>query len=145
MRDDQRQGVGLFRTDVNEVNVDSIDVGDELREGIELGLDLAPVAVVLSVAREFVKGGELDALRLVGDELRLWPACGCDAVAQVGERFFGKVDAEGADADIAPGLLFHGFLHHGALLYLRHSTQPYYTADRFRVGLTLCYNQCLKK
>jgi hypothetical protein len=52
---------------------------------------------------------------------------------------------EGADVDIGRGVLFHGFLHHDRLLYFRHSLQHYYTSDRCRVGVTLCYNQCLKK
>src|SRR5262249_45742800 len=58
------------------------------------------------------------ALRLIGDDLALWPACRCDPSAQVDQRFFGKADAERADVDIAPGLLFHRFLDHGDLLVL---------------------------
>ena len=52
----------------------------------------------------------------------------------------------GANVDIGGGVLIHGFLDHsGLVMYFRHSLQPYYTADRFRVGIGLCYNKCLKK
>jgi hypothetical protein len=43
--DDQRQGVVVFRADVNEMNVETVDLGGELRQGVQLCLDLAPVVV----------------------------------------------------------------------------------------------------
>jgi hypothetical protein len=33
VRDDQRQRIFVFRTNVNEVNVQPVDLGDELRQG----------------------------------------------------------------------------------------------------------------
>jgi hypothetical protein len=43
MRDDERQGVLMFRADMDEVNVEPIDARDEIRQRVELRLDLAPV------------------------------------------------------------------------------------------------------
>jgi hypothetical protein len=33
-RDDERKRIFMFRTNVNEVNVQPIDLGDELRKGV---------------------------------------------------------------------------------------------------------------
>src|SRR6185295_16629608 len=75
VRDDYRQRVLFFRTHVNEVNVDPIDLGDELRQGVELRLALAPVVLGTPVAREFLNRRELHALRLIRDDLPLRPPC----------------------------------------------------------------------
>ena len=40
MRDDERQGFFTFRTDMNEVYVEPINLSDEVRQRVELGLDL---------------------------------------------------------------------------------------------------------
>ena len=45
VRDDKRQRIFMLRANVNEVDVESIDLGDELRQGLELGLDLPPVVL----------------------------------------------------------------------------------------------------
>src|SRR5262249_16649753 len=63
--DDDRQGVLVLRTNVNEVDVESVDLGDEVRERIEPRLDLAPVVFCRPVAREFLDGFQRDALREV--------------------------------------------------------------------------------
>jgi hypothetical protein len=43
VRDDPRQRIFMFRTDMDEVNIEPIDLGDEIRQRVELCLDLAPV------------------------------------------------------------------------------------------------------
>src|SRR5215470_11304051 len=43
VRDDEWQRILMFRTNVNEVNVEPIDLGDELREGVQSRLALAPI------------------------------------------------------------------------------------------------------
>src|SRR5262249_26841511 len=73
------------RTDVDEVDVQSVDFGDELRIRIELRLHLAPVVVLRPIAREGLGRGELDALRVVGDRFPLGPARRGDAPAQFRE------------------------------------------------------------
>ena len=60
---DQGQRVLVSRLDVNEVDVDAVDLGRELRQGVELRLGLAPVVVVLPVVRELVQRRQLHALR----------------------------------------------------------------------------------
>ena len=82
---------------MNEVNVDPIDPGDELRQGIEFRLALAPVVLGLPVAREFLNRCELHALRLIRDDFPFGPPCRRDAAFQVSERLVRKVNAEGAD------------------------------------------------
>jgi hypothetical protein len=43
--DDQRQGVFMLGADVQEVVVEPVDLGHELRERVQLGLAPAPVVV----------------------------------------------------------------------------------------------------
>src|SRR6516164_1205986 len=45
VRDDERQRIFMFRTNVNEMNVQPVDLGDELREGIQFCLALAPIVI----------------------------------------------------------------------------------------------------
>ena len=57
----------MFRTDVDEVNVEPVDRGDELRQGVHFCLDLAPVILGCPIARERLSGRELHALRRIRD------------------------------------------------------------------------------
>ena len=52
--DDERQRVFMLRTNVDEVNVEPVDLGDELRQGVQLRLALAPVVVRRPIARELL-------------------------------------------------------------------------------------------
>src|SRR5947209_6960719 len=90
----------MFRTNVNEMNVQPIDLGHELREGIEPRLEPPEVVVGAPVAREFLHRRQLHALRSICDGLLVWPDRRGDAPAQVGDRFFGNVDAEGTDREV---------------------------------------------
>ena len=85
MRHDQRQGVRVTRADVDEVDIEPVDLGDELRQGIELRLGLAPVVVGAPVADELLELCQLDALRPVVDRLPVGPPRGRDA-AGAGRR-----------------------------------------------------------
>ena len=64
VRDDERQRVLMLRTNVNEMNVQPIDFGDEIRQGVQLGLDLAPIVICRPIAGECLRRRELHALRL---------------------------------------------------------------------------------
>ena len=64
VRDDERQRIFMFRANVNEVNVQPIDLGDELRQGVQFRLALAPVVFRRPIARELLNRRELHALRL---------------------------------------------------------------------------------
>ena len=65
MGDDEWQRILMSRPNVNEMDVQTIDFGDELREGIQAPLALAPVVFCRPVAREFLHRRELHALRCI--------------------------------------------------------------------------------
>ncbi len=88
VRDDHRQRIGIFRANVDEVNVEAIDFGDELRQRVQPGFDFAPVIVGRPITCEFLHGCELHALRRVGHRFPLRPPGGLDASLQVNELRF---------------------------------------------------------
>src|SRR5207245_3107357 len=83
VRHDQRQRVLVWRLHVDEMDVQAVDLGRELRERVELRLGLAPVVVGRPVARELLQGRQLYALRPICDEFLTGPARRCDAPAQL--------------------------------------------------------------
>src|SRR5882672_1114781 len=93
------------------MNVQSIDLGDELRQGLQLRLDLAPVVLCRPIARESLSRRELHSLRLIGDRLPLRPPCRVDALAQLGKfRFRNIIYMKRTNAGLT-GLLFCNFNH----------------------------------
>ena len=82
VRDDKRQRIFMLRTNVNEVNVQPIDLGDELRQRVQSRLNLAPVVFRPPITREGLHGRELHALRLIRNRLAIGPPCRVDAPAQ---------------------------------------------------------------
>ena len=97
MIDDERQRVLVLRTDMDEVDVEAVDLGRELRERVQPRLARAPVVLRLPVAGELPHRRELHALGLVRDGLLLGPLGGCDASTEIVEGFVGNVDVERAD------------------------------------------------
>src|SRR5215211_8040844 len=87
----------MLRTDVDEVDVETVDLGDELRERVQVRLDRAPVVVGHPVARERLDHGQRDALGLISDGLLLGPVRGRDASTKVVKSLFWNVDVEGPD------------------------------------------------
>ena len=87
----------MFRADVNEVNVQPVDLGDELRQGVEPRLDLPPVVIGLPIAHEFLEHRQRHALGIVGDGLLLGPARRRQAPAEIDEVLFGHIDVERTD------------------------------------------------
>jgi hypothetical protein len=85
VRDDERQCIVMLRTDVDEMNVEPIDLGDELRQGVQPGLALAPVVLGRPVPCEGLNRGELHALRGVRNWLPFGELGRLDAPAQIGE------------------------------------------------------------
>ena len=81
--DDQRQRVRVRRPDVDEVDVEAVDLGQELREGVQPRLEPAEVVVGRPVAHELLHRRERDALRQVGDGLLLGPARRLEPPAEV--------------------------------------------------------------
>jgi hypothetical protein len=70
MRDDQRQRIFMFRTNVNEMNVQPIDLGDELWQGVQFRLALAPIVVCAPIPGKFPNCRQRHALRFIRDRLR---------------------------------------------------------------------------
>src|SRR5215472_6011736 len=112
MRDDEWERIVVFRTHVNEMNVESIDLGDDLLQGVQLRLDLPPVVLGRPVARECLNRGELHALRLVRDCLAIRPPCHLDAPAQLGEFLLGNIHTKRTNRGLLRRLL-------GTLLHSR--------------------------
>ncbi len=85
MRNDQRQRIFMFREDVDEMNVEPVDLGDELRQGVHFGLDLAPVVLCRPITRQRLSRRELHSLRGICNGLAFRPFRSEDALFQIGE------------------------------------------------------------
>src|SRR5215203_1000625 len=107
---DERQRVFVVRTNVDEMDVEPVDLGDELLYGVQFRLGLAPIVIRRPIAREFLDRGELRALRLIRDGLLFGPLRGRDAAMEVDEILFRNVDAEGSDRDPFPNWTAHSGL-----------------------------------
>ena len=97
MGHDQRQRTLMPRPDVDEVDIHPVDIGRELRERVELRLDLVPVVVGGPVARELLQRSQLDTLRPIWDELPGGPARRRDAPTQVVHLLLWNLEVEGPD------------------------------------------------
>ena len=97
VRNDERQRILMLRADVDEVNVQPVDLGDEVGIGVQLRLDLAPVVLVRPVADEPLNGRERHALRVVADDFALGQAGRRQAISEVDQGCVANVDAEGPD------------------------------------------------
>jgi hypothetical protein len=97
VRDDQRQRVGVPGADVDEMNVQPVDLGDEVRQVVQSRLARTPVIVRSPVAHEVLHHREPDALRVVGDRLALGPPGSVHASAQLGKLRLRETDLKRAD------------------------------------------------
>jgi hypothetical protein len=97
MGDDERQGVFMLRANMDEMDVESVDLGDELRQRVEPRLAPAPVVVRPPIARDFLEGRQLYALGFIGDRLFVRPARHRDTPAEIGQRLVGDMDVEDPD------------------------------------------------
>ena len=85
---------------MNEMNVEPVNLGDEVRHGVDLRLALPPIMLTRPVLRELLHGCELDALRCIRDRFLVGPQRRFHTSAEVDELLFRKVDVEGADCPI---------------------------------------------
>jgi hypothetical protein len=108
VRHDQRQRVLVLRAHVDEVDVDAVDLGDELRQRVQPRFDAPEGVLVQPVVRERLQRRQLHALRSVGDQLFARPARRGDAPAQVVNLLLRDLDAEGPDV----GCCLDGCAHH---------------------------------
>ena len=67
VRNDKRQHIFMFRPRMNEMNVEPIDLGHELREGVQLRLRLPPIVISPPIVRKRLNRRQLHALGLIGD------------------------------------------------------------------------------
>jgi hypothetical protein len=98
---------------MEEVDVQPVDLSHELRQRVQLGLDLAPVVVGRPVAGELLHGRERHALGVIVDRLPLGPPGRLDAPAQLDQILVGEADLEGTDRG---GRLVFGRDRHAGLL-----------------------------
>ena len=89
------------RTNVNEVNVNSVDLGHEHGKRIQSRLHLAPVVVRTPVADDFLELAELIALRAIRDGLPVRPPRVGNAPTEIDKRGFGNVNLERANCGVA--------------------------------------------
>src|SRR5438132_237273 len=102
----------MFRTHVDEMNVESIDLGDELRESVQSGLALAPVVFRSPIARERLNRRELYSLGCICNRFSFRPLCRVDASAQFGQlRFRKNVHAKRTNRGLVAARLFSMFGH----------------------------------
>src|SRR5262245_50431222 len=107
----------MLRTNVNEVNVQPIDLGDELRQGVHSCLDFTPVVVCRPIVREGLNRRELHALRCIRDGFSFGPLCRVDAPAQVGQFRFWNIDMKWTNSGLITARL---------LCVVTHSYAPFW-------------------
>ena len=98
VRHDQRQRVLVRRLHVDEVDVQPVDLGLELRQRVQSRLAPAPVVFGRPVAGELLHRRQLHTLRPIGDEFLGRPASRIDAAAQFFDLALRNFDSERADA-----------------------------------------------
>jgi hypothetical protein len=122
---DQRQGIFMFRTDVDEVNVQPIDLGDELRQGVEPRFHLPPVVFRSPIARERLDRRELYSLRCVRNRFPLRPLCRVDAPAQFGKFRFRNIHMKRTNRSCLPAAwLCSAGLAHAVFLLSSFESEP---------------------
>src|SRR6185369_18096197 len=104
------------RADVNEVDIQPVDLGDELRMSVQLRLAPPPVVVGRPIPRERLNEGELHALRKVRDGLPFGESCRGDAPAQFSELRFRNIHTKRTNrgpvsCDLAAWLCRTGWNH----------------------------------
>ena len=105
MSDDQRQGIFVFRTHVQEVDAEAVDAGLVLAPIVQHRFAAAPVVAVTPVIDQRLDLGERGALGPVVDCLRARPAGLVDAAVEVLEVRVRDGEGEGGDGVIGRGFL----------------------------------------
>ena len=88
---------------MDELDFEAVDLGDELRQGIEFRFGFAPVVRRRPVPHEWLQLLELHALRESSTVSRSGHRVGRHAPAQVIECRFRKIDPERADCSFSRG------------------------------------------
>src|SRR5260221_4764412 len=101
----------MFRTKVNEVNVESIDLGRELRQGVQFRLARAPIVICRPIARECLHRRKLYALRCIRDRFPFRPLRCVDAPAQFGKFRFLNIRTKRTNRALTIARLLCSFSH----------------------------------
>src|SRR5260221_7442358 len=102
------------------MNVQSIDLGHELRQGAHFRLDLAPVIICRPIARQRLNRRELYSLGSICNSFSFWPLCRVDASAQFGQFGVRNIHMEWVNGGLVRSLVNRSLcntgLGHGVLL-----------------------------
>ena len=98
---DDRQRILMLRADMDEVDVEPVDLGHEVRQRVEPRFAPPPVIVRRPIARDLPHKRELHALGAVIDQLTFRPSRSLDATLEVGELVIGGAERERADRFVA--------------------------------------------
>src|SRR5882724_6502554 len=107
------------------MNVQSIDLGHKLRQGVHFCLDLAPVVFRRPIARQRLNRRELYSLGCICNRFSFRPLCRVDAPAQFGEFPFRNTHMKQTNRILVSCLLpaacstseGHGVLHWSSLAF----------------------------
>jgi hypothetical protein len=100
MRHEQRACRGMWRPDVHELNVQTVDFGDELWVGIEGRLAATPVVLGLPVLTNFTGISQRNTLAPIGRGFAFRPAGLGEASCEIIETGLWNRKPKGADIDI---------------------------------------------
>jgi hypothetical protein len=98
VRDDQRSRVRFRRSDVREVDVRAVNRGRELRPFVQSGFSGTPVILVPPVPCELLQVVERNAVGPARSGHFVGPAGAVEALVEIVQVVFRKVDAERVDA-----------------------------------------------
>lgn len=90
----------VTRPDVDELDIDPINRGNEFRQGIQLLLGLTPIILASPVANQFLDTLELDALGDIADSLLIRPTRVRDPLAKIVELRLRDMNFKRANAFI---------------------------------------------
>src|SRR3569832_1974440 len=107
MRDDDRQRMLVLGANMDEMDVQPVNLGDEIRQGVYLRLAFAPVMFRRPILRELLHRRELHALCVVRNLFAVRPFGCLHALAQIGKLGIGEIHMKGANG---------GFICHSILL-----------------------------
>src|SRR5580704_1158624 len=80
--DDKRQCIFVLRANVNEMNIEAVDFGDELRKSVQSPFNLAPVVLFRPILRNLLHCVELNALRCIPNQFLLRPSNRANSTTQ---------------------------------------------------------------
>ena len=106
MRDDQRHRFRMRRTDVQEMNVEPVDFGGELRKAIEPRLAPAPIVLFRPIAADVLDPFQRRALAPVLDQFGFRPARVAQPRLEIVEHIVADRNAIGFDFSAHEGPFF---------------------------------------